>query len=86
MTSFAYAKEFDGYFIPADPDKHPKALAELFCRMMADEQAVFFNTVQCLSSEWPNDAAFQWRAMEKHVTPETRQMFKDMYDHTDRKP
>ncbi len=83
MTEYAFAKRFEGYFIEDGPINKPKALAELFCGMVADEQAAFFNMVRHLAAQWPNSAVFQWRGMEKHIDPDARQMLKDMYDHTD---
>lgn len=34
-------------------DLTPQEMAEIFCNMFADQQAVFFNTVGAISRTWP---------------------------------
>ncbi len=85
MSKHAYAKKFDGFLIDDDPDTSPKALAEIFCDMMANEQAAFLNMVARLSAEWPRGGlVFQWRAMEDHLDQDARAMLKEMLDHTEK--
>ena len=76
------AHELTGIFISEDANK-PLALAELFVRMFADEQAEFLHQVYLLSEAWKAPACFQWRAMEGHITPQARELLKAMYDHTE---
>lgn len=78
----AYAKSFEGWLI--NPETAPKALAEIFCDLMADEQAEFFNMVRHLSDQWSGPATQQWRSMQDHIEPAAREMLKDMFDHTDK--
>jgi len=72
-----------GYIAQIDEEKLPKALAEKFCVMGSEGQATFLNEVAKLYEEWPCASAFQWRFMEKHITPEARTMLLEMYKNTD---
>ena len=71
-----------GHFID-DGESLPKALAELFAQMTADNQALFFDEVAKIVATWPAHADFQWRAMEKWLTPEAKRIINGMKEHTE---
>lgn len=70
-----------GLFIEADDDL-ALALAYLFCGMTADRQAQFLHHVEVISSEWESHAVFQWREMERYMTPEAHKLLREMVEHT----
>ena len=72
-----------GILLPTNPDSQAYDLAELFCNLFADQQAVFFNRIAELSNKWPTDASFQWRSMQEHLSPEGKQVIDAMKEHTE---
>lgn len=71
----------NGLFIEADDDL-ALALTYLFCGMTADRQAQFLHNVEVISSEWKASAVFQWREMERDMSPEAHKLLNDMLEHT----
>ena len=65
-------------------DLTPAELAELFCALLSDEQAEFFNEVARMSSPWP---AGGWCvqacaiAREKNFTEGGRQVVRALAEH-----
>lgn len=77
------AQRVDGYYIDSSANT-ALALAEIFCEMLNDDQAAFFNHVKRLSDQWGGPANMQWRMMQDHINSGARDMLKGMYEHTEK--
>lgn len=76
------AEEFKGLLISDDEDM-PRALAQLFVQMTADNQAKFFDELVMATNHWGARRAFQWRSMEQHLTLGAKTLINEIKDHTD---
>lgn len=72
----------NGFLISADKDEQPKQLAELFCKLFADQQAAFFNDVAVIASAWNSAREFQWRGMQPHLSADGKRVVDEISDHT----
>lgn len=65
-------------------DLTPEELAELFCKMFADEQAAFFAKVAQIASTWPGAGMCQQAcAIAKHLDDEGRSVIERLAEHAD---
>jgi hypothetical protein len=76
-----------GYIIPSDPDDRcdiPKLLAEMFCSLNSEYQAVFFDRIAEIDEgDWERHGIFQWRAMQGDLTGRAKRVIDDIKNHTD---
>jgi hypothetical protein len=71
-----------GFLISADKDEQPKQLAEMFCKLFADQQAAFFNEVAVISGAWDVPREIQWRYMQDHLSVGGKRVVDEISEHT----
>jgi hypothetical protein len=85
MSKFITAQELpSGYIIPERKDEWPKPLAQLFCSMDSEQQALFFDEVAEIDEKHFNrKGVFQWRHMMNFLTDRAKRTIDEIKDHTD---
>lgn len=60
----------------------PEELAELFCNLFSDEQAVFFHEVGTIAKEWPNSGwCGQALSICEGLSPLARETIRKLAEH-----
>lgn len=75
-------KKWTGYLLSSDQNEHAKELAELFCVLHSEDQALFFNEVAIWSRKWEGDRVFQWRDMQRGLSADGKRVIDELSEHT----
>lgn len=74
--------KFSGYLLSDDATERAKELAELFCGLEAEKQAIFFNEVAIASRRWDRRRIFQWRYLQRDLSADGKRVIDELSVHT----
>ena len=72
------------FTLDVELELHAWRLADVFCKMDAEEQAVFFSCIKAITAFWDKPRAFQWQAMMEHLDDSTCALIQELAEYTRR--